>query len=67
MIELIYDSCLFHCIESLIAIDFQINDVLIFVNDDFAIKKKTKLSKQSTSCLNNANVLLLLIRLNLTT
>ena len=66
MIELIYDLCLFHCIKSFVAIDFQINDILIFVNDDFAIKK-TKSLKQSTSCLNNANVLLLLIQLNSTT
>ena len=39
MIESIYDSCLFHCIELFVAINFQINDILIFVNDDFAIKK----------------------------
>ena len=40
MIKSIYDSCLFHCIESFAVIDFQIDDILIFVNDDFAIKKK---------------------------
>ena len=39
MIESTYDSCLFHCIESFVAINFQIDDILIFVNDDFAIKK----------------------------
>ena len=39
MIKSIYDSCLFHCIESFAVIDFQIDDILIFVNDDFAIKK----------------------------
>ena len=39
MIELIYDSCLFHCIELFVVVDFQIDDILIFVNNDFAIKK----------------------------
>ena len=39
MIESIYDSCLFHCIESFVVIDFQTDDILIFVSDDFAIKK----------------------------
>ena len=39
MIESIYDSCLFHCIESFAVIDFQTDDILIFVSDDFAIKK----------------------------
>ena len=39
MIKSIYDSCLFHCIESFAVIDFQIDDILIFVSDDFAIKK----------------------------
>ena len=39
MIKLIYDSCLFHCIKSFVVIDFQIDDILIFVSDDFAIKK----------------------------
>ena len=39
MIESIYDSCLFHCIESFVAVDFQIDNILIFVSDDFAIKK----------------------------
>ena len=39
MIESIYDLCLFHCIKSFVVINFQINDILIFVNDDFAIKK----------------------------
>ena len=65
MIESNYDSCLFHCIESFAAVNIQIDDILIFVSDDFAIKK-TKSSKQSTSCLNNANVLSLLIWSNST-
>ena len=39
MIESIYDSCLFHCIKSFAVIDFQTDDILIFVNNDFAIKK----------------------------
>ena len=39
MIESIYDLCLFHCIESFVVIDFQIDDILIFVSDNFAIKK----------------------------
>ena len=64
MIESIYDLYLFHRIKLFVAIDFQFNNILIFVNDNFAIKK-TKLSKQLTSCLNNANVSLLLIQLNL--
>ena len=34
-----YDLCLFHCIKSFVAVDFQIDNILIFVNDDFAIKK----------------------------
>ena len=38
MIESIYDLCLFHCIESFAVIDFQIDNILIFVSDDFAIK-----------------------------
>ena len=66
MIKLIYDSCLFYCIESFVAIDFQINDILIFINDNFAIKK-TKLLKQLKSCLNSANASSLLIRWNPTT
>ena len=65
MIKSIYNSCLFYCIKSFVVIDFQMNDILIFINDDFAIKK-TKSSKQSTSCSNNANVLSLLIRSNWT-
>ena len=39
MIESTYDSCLFHNIESFDLIDFQIDDTLIFVNNDFVIKK----------------------------
>ena len=39
MIESTYDSCLFHCIESFVIIDFQTDDILIFVSDDFAIKE----------------------------
>ena len=39
MIESIYDSCLFHCIESFAVVDFQTDDILIFASDDFAIKK----------------------------
>ena len=39
MIKLIYDSCLFHCIKSFVAVNFQTDNILIFVNDDFAIKK----------------------------
>ena len=39
MIQSTYDSCLFHCIELFIVIDFQIDSILIFVNNDFAIKK----------------------------
>ena len=39
MIELIYDSCLFYCIKLFVVVDFQIDDILIFVIDDFAIKK----------------------------
>ena len=38
MIELIYDSCLLHCTESFDAVDFQTDNILIFVSDDFAIK-----------------------------
>ena len=36
LIELIYDSCLFHCIELFVAINFQIDNILVFVNNDFA-------------------------------
>ena len=54
MIESIYNSCLFYRIKSFAAINFQIDDILIFVTDDFAIKK-IKLLKQSILCLNNAN------------
>ena len=39
MIKSTYDSCLLHCIKSFVIIDFQIDDILIFVSDDFAIKK----------------------------
>ena len=39
IIELIYDSYLFHCIKSFVVVDFQIDNILIFVSDDFAIKK----------------------------
>ena len=39
MIESIYNLCLFYCIKSFAAIDFQTDNILIFVNDDFAIKK----------------------------
>ena len=39
MIESIYDLCLFHSIESFDLIDFQIDDTLIFVSNDFVIKK----------------------------
>ena len=39
MIKSIYDSCLFHCIESFAVVNFQTDNILIFVNDDFAIKK----------------------------
>ena len=39
MIESTYDSCLFHSIESFDLIDFQIDDTLIFVSNDFVIKK----------------------------
>ena len=39
MIESTYNPCLFYCIELFAAIEFQINDILIFVNDDFAIRK----------------------------
>ena len=39
MIESIYDSCLFYRIESFVVIDFRTDDILIFVNNDFAIKK----------------------------
>ena len=66
MIKSIYDLCLFHCIKSFVVIDFQTDDILIFVSDDFAIKK-TKSSKQSISCLNSASVSSLLIRSNSTT
>ena len=66
IIKSIYNSCLFHCIKLFVVIDFQIDDILIFVNDDFAIKK-TKSSKQLTSCLNSANVSSLLIWSNLMT
>ena len=40
MIESIYDSYLFHCIELFVVINFQSDNILIFVSDDFAIKKK---------------------------
>ena len=43
MIKSIYDLCLFYCIELFAAIDFQIDDILIFFNDDFAIKKTKSL------------------------
>ena len=39
MIKSTYNSCLFHSIKSLGLIDFQIDDTLIFVNDDFVIKE----------------------------
>ena len=39
MIELTYDLCLFHNIKSFDLIDFQTDDTLIFVNNDFVIKK----------------------------
>ena len=39
MIKSIYDLCLFYYIESFVAVDFQIDNILIFINDDFAIKK----------------------------
>ena len=39
MIKSTYDSCLFHSIESFDLIDFQTDDILIFVNNDFVIKK----------------------------
>ena len=65
MIKSIYDSCLFYCIQSFVAVNFQIDNILIFVNNNFAIKK-TKSLKQSISCLNSANTSLLLTRLNLT-
>ena len=39
MIESIYDLCLFHNIELFDLIDFQIDDTLIFINNDFVIKK----------------------------
>ena len=39
MIESTYDSCLFHSIESFDLIDFQTDDTLIFVSNDFVIKK----------------------------
>ena len=39
IIESIYDSCLFHCIKSFVVVNFQTDNILIFVNDDFAIKK----------------------------
>ena len=39
MIESTYDLCLFHSIKLFDLIDFQINDTLIFVNNDFVIKK----------------------------
>ena len=45
MIKSIYNSCLFHCIKLFVAINFQIDDILIFVNDDFAIKKKNEIIK----------------------
>lgn len=48
MIKLTYNLCLFHYIELFVVINFQINDILIFVNEHFIIKK-TKLSKQSIS------------------
>ena len=65
MIKSTYDSCLFHNIKSFDLIDFQTDDTLIFVNNDFVIKK-IKLSKQLTSWSKNANVLALQIRSNLT-
>ena len=39
MIESIYDLCLFHSIKLFDLIDFQIDDTLIFINNDFVIKK----------------------------
>ena len=39
MIKSTYDSCLFHSIELFDLIDFQTDDTLIFVSNDFVIKK----------------------------
>ena len=39
MIESTYDSCLLRSIESFDLIDFQTDDTLIFVSNDFVIKK----------------------------
>ena len=39
MIKLIYNSCLFYRIKSFAVIDFQTDDILISIENDFAIKK----------------------------
>ena len=39
MIKSTYNSCLFHSIKSFDLIDFQIDNTLIFVSNDFVIKK----------------------------
>ena len=39
MIKSTYNLCLFYCIELFAVVEFQIDDILIFVNNDFAIKK----------------------------